>query len=300
MTSKDQNDQKLQDYLQGKDAISEQYRKQSDQVPPDHIDAAILTSSRNAVAAGQGKRPGLFAFRLDMPFAIAAVVVLSVLVVFNIPREETTIIRAPLLDTDDAGVRMQQSATRMGSDGSESGAAAENNLVPFNTGTVPLLGADLASDIAEAAARAVAPELDMAGSVAAPSAPRAFRDETFAAEAAAAIRPELQIQTDEIEGRSRVLLQAVESRSDIDVNDQVTALSLAGEATDPGATLTECTSPRPEVCTFEYLPVCAVRDTGIRCVTTPCDSTELVQYGNACAACSDPDVIGYTQGECMQ
>lgn len=70
--------------------------------------------------------------------------------------------------------------------------------------------------------------------------------------------------------------------------------------TIPGLTIdTECQDPRPEICTREYRPVCALRDTGVRCVTTPCASTEWRTYGNACTACSDADVIGYGDGECL-
>ena len=60
----------------------------------------------------------------------------------------------------------------------------------------------------------------------------------------------------------------------------------------------ECKMPRPEMCTMEYRPVCAVKDTGIRCVTTPCPSEEHKIYGNACSACTDPKVMGYHVGEC--
>jgi hypothetical protein len=49
---------------------------------------------------------------------------------------------------------------------------------------------------------------------------------------------------------------------------------------------------------MEYMPVCGIRDTGIPCVTTPCDSTERVEYPNACNACGDPEVIGYVLGQC--
>jgi hypothetical protein len=59
-----------------------------------------------------------------------------------------------------------------------------------------------------------------------------------------------------------------------------------------------CTDPRPEMCTQQYDPVCATRDTGIRCVTTPCPSSELKTMGNACTACSDPNVSGWVKGEC--
>ena len=59
-----------------------------------------------------------------------------------------------------------------------------------------------------------------------------------------------------------------------------------------------CSEPRPEVCTAQYVPVCATRDTGVRCVTTPCPSTERKTMGNSCSACSDPKVISYVPGEC--
>jgi hypothetical protein len=60
----------------------------------------------------------------------------------------------------------------------------------------------------------------------------------------------------------------------------------------------ECVDPRPELCTQDYRPVCGLRDTGIRCVTTPCDSTEWKTYSNGCTACSDPDVERYRPGAC--
>lgn len=59
-----------------------------------------------------------------------------------------------------------------------------------------------------------------------------------------------------------------------------------------------CEEPRPEMCTQQHEPVCASRDTGIRCVTTPCDSTEWKTYSNACMACADHDVYGYKNNAC--
>jgi len=61
---------------------------------------------------------------------------------------------------------------------------------------------------------------------------------------------------------------------------------------------TQCKDPRPQMCTKEYRPVCATRDTGVRCVTTPCPSTELVTKGNACTACADEKVFSYIEGAC--
>ncbi|MGI0117158.1 hypothetical protein [Zooshikella sp. RANM57] len=60
-----------------------------------------------------------------------------------------------------------------------------------------------------------------------------------------------------------------------------------------------CPETRPEACTRHYQPVCAERDTGVRCVTTPCDeAVEWVQKSNSCEACADGKVYGYYPGEC--
>lgn len=61
---------------------------------------------------------------------------------------------------------------------------------------------------------------------------------------------------------------------------------------------TQCKDPRSAMCTKEYRPVCATRDTGVRCVTTPCPSTELVTKSNACTACADEKVSSYVLGRC--
>ncbi|MEE9304435.1 MAG: hypothetical protein V3U84_11735 [Thiotrichaceae bacterium] len=60
----------------------------------------------------------------------------------------------------------------------------------------------------------------------------------------------------------------------------------------------ECKDPRKQACTKEYRPVCAVKDTGVRCVTTPCPSTEKVTYANKCTACADAKVYSYVVGAC--
>ena len=59
-----------------------------------------------------------------------------------------------------------------------------------------------------------------------------------------------------------------------------------------------CEEPRPEICAQNYDPVCAQRDTGVRCVITPCESTEAREYPNACGACRDPKVHSYSAGPC--
>jgi len=60
----------------------------------------------------------------------------------------------------------------------------------------------------------------------------------------------------------------------------------------------QCQDPRPQICTREFRPVCAQRDLGIRCVTSPCPTIERVTKPNACVACSDKSVQEFTQGAC--
>ncbi|HFC92635.1 MAG TPA: hypothetical protein ENJ51_07465 [Leucothrix mucor] len=68
----------------------------------------------------------------------------------------------------------------------------------------------------------------------------------------------------------------------------------------PIGTYTECKDPRPEVCTKEFRPVCSKVDTGVRCVTTPCPSTENKTYSNACTACAEPKVYGFWKNACLE
>nr|CAA6830342.1 MAG: Unknown protein [uncultured Thiotrichaceae bacterium] len=64
------------------------------------------------------------------------------------------------------------------------------------------------------------------------------------------------------------------------------------------AAFVQCNAPRPEICYEIYQPVCALRDTGVRCTTTPCPSTERVSYPNDCKACADSIVYGFQRGDC--
>ena len=59
-----------------------------------------------------------------------------------------------------------------------------------------------------------------------------------------------------------------------------------------------CEEPRPKRCAPGGDPVCAQRDTGIRCVTTPCDSSEERAYPSACHACRDTEVFSWSRGPC--
>ncbi len=60
----------------------------------------------------------------------------------------------------------------------------------------------------------------------------------------------------------------------------------------------ECPKQRGEFCIELYDPVCAVKDTGIRCIKAPCPATENVTFANSCKACSDVKVSGYESGAC--
>ncbi len=58
----------------------------------------------------------------------------------------------------------------------------------------------------------------------------------------------------------------------------------------------KCKAPRPEVCSVIVNPVCATKDTGMRCFKAPCPATKKVTYSNACSACADEKVYGYLSG----
>lgn len=70
--------------------------------------------------------------------------------------------------------------------------------------------------------------------------------------------------------------------------------------TKPTGIYTECKDPRTKACTREFRPVCGRVDTGVRCVTTPCPSTENKTYSNFCTACADADVYGYWKNACPE
>ncbi|RRC98078.1 hypothetical protein [Amphritea balenae] len=47
-------------------------------------------------------------------------------------------------------------------------------------------------------------------------------------------------------------------------------------------------SSRPQICTRDYRPVCSQ------------GQQPAMTYGNACSACADPSVTGYTPGACSR
>lgn len=58
---------------------------------------------------------------------------------------------------------------------------------------------------------------------------------------------------------------------------------------------TSCPNLRPQICTADSTVVCAYRE--IVCTSLPCNSYETIS--NACTACSDKTVVGYTNGPCV-
>ncbi len=52
---------------------------------------------------------------------------------------------------------------------------------------------------------------------------------------------------------------------------------------------------RPEACTMQYEPVCGLVE--VQCITTPCNPVPQT-FGNGCGACSNQNVVSYTEGEC--
>ncbi|MCA9642186.1 MAG: hypothetical protein H6718_21735 [Polyangiaceae bacterium] len=76
------------------------------------------------------------------------------------------------------------------------------------------------------------------------------------------------------------------------------------DAGPPGEEFTQCPPRKPDagpvMCTKEYMPVCGLVDTGVRCITTPCPSATKKTFGNKCEACGAQKVIGYTKGACEE
>lgn len=52
---------------------------------------------------------------------------------------------------------------------------------------------------------------------------------------------------------------------------------------------TDCSEPRPQMCTQNHVPVCGADDDG-----------DYDNYSNPCSACSDTDVIKYYMGACLE
>jgi hypothetical protein len=61
----------------------------------------------------------------------------------------------------------------------------------------------------------------------------------------------------------------------------------SSESTPLRGAATLCEEPRPQICTMEYLPVCANLRAG-----------SVKTYASGCSACSDTQVESWIEGEC--
>lgn len=66
----------------------------------------------------------------------------------------------------------------------------------------------------------------------------------------------------------------------------------------PPLPMTECATPRPQMCAQVYEPVCGAVLTGVQCITTPCPATQYQTFSNACNACADARTAAYVAGAC--
>jgi hypothetical protein len=230
---------------------------------------------------------------------------LSVLLVFNIT-DETVQVRydgAPEMDRTAAPSQMEYGEMESNTGIRSEEQAEDTVMMKSEEGTGDNRDRDLPADDAPASRLL---QREVPAMMPAEPPPRDMR---AVPESIAPLSPPPSITT---ESAGRAAGSSTQPRSgeagtgDEAVSDRVE--SPADDGSDQEITVTaarrgspvECTTPRPEFCADIYQPVCAVRDTGVRCITTPCDSTEEVEYGNACEACSDPDVISYTEGRCEQ
>lgn len=83
----------------------------------------------------------------------------------------------------------------------------------------------------------------------------------------------------------------------IDVETKGLAITLQDKNQTVLTRQQEPTDEEPVFCTQQYDPVCAAFDTGLRCITTPCDTFVYKTYGNACTAGAAKSEVLF-KGEC--
>ena len=303
MTGEDKNDNELEAYMQGNDGLSGEYRKAAIESPPAQLDVAILAASRKAVGSKPVGAGASFSRHWHVPASIAAVIVLSVLLVFNIPDDTMRMSYDPGSEIEyrvqeqsiDADVMDNISSSKNAVLMKEEVMTEEKADAPPATLSVapaPLL--EFSADLRQTPADAGRRELESIAP-ARVNAPTSAGPEANELDESLPVQPAMRrMQVEELESP-----QMTDSLMSGAVGEASVEISSANLELAPGTDqMTQCTTPRPEDCSEEFMPVCAVRDTGIRCVTTPCDSTESIEYSNACSACSDVDVISYTLGRC--
>lgn len=330
MTGDKKKDQDLDQYLEGRDGLSQKYHQVSAESPPHNIDEAILASSRKAVSAKPTSVIAPFSSRWHVPMSVAAVVVLSVLVVISIPEYTSEIRYEPAFDisemespgkrasdeTDNNDMfkdqQMPDAAVPSDTQSTQSSGRLELSKQSLNQPQISVSKKIQSSSVPESATVKPAAEINNIQTLTAPAAVENFssNDSIIVEDRDLQLRQrvispdENRILTREVEsvrGQSVDTFEKKESIAEtvLDSAEEIPLQAISRAIEIPQqAEFIECTLPRPQVCTFINMPVCAVRDTGIRCVTTPCNSTERINYANACSACSDPNVLSYTDGVC--
>ncbi|MCG8324095.1 MAG: hypothetical protein MI673_01140 [Thiotrichales bacterium] len=86
MTDK-KTDQDLQAYLDGSSDISRAYKEKANERSPQHVDAAILAAARRSVESGPRAAFSPFSSNWHVPASLAAVLVLSVGLVFTVQEQ---------------------------------------------------------------------------------------------------------------------------------------------------------------------------------------------------------------------
>jgi hypothetical protein len=85
--SEQKDNQELEEYLKGQSELSRQYRAESGNEPPEHLDAAILSAAKKAIE-NQGAGGGPSTTRWYVPLSLAAVLVISFSLVFRVYDQE--------------------------------------------------------------------------------------------------------------------------------------------------------------------------------------------------------------------
>lgn len=84
-----------------------------------------------------------------------------------------------------------------------------------------------------------------------------------------------------------ITLKAIGEDGSIGFTHSLRLDELQPGANDATKQWTQCTDPRPQVCTMDYRPVCAKKKDG-----------SLETYSNGCIACDDQEVVGHIEGAC--
>lgn len=135
-------DEALDGYPEGDSGLSASYRQAASELPPQHLDRAILSASRKALRARKHLAFSPFASDWHIPVSLAAILVLSVALVVTMRREqvpptmEEPVQRIVSPSADDS----RQPATESGMHGNDSALTAP--AIPAQSKVAPPVPAD--------------------------------------------------------------------------------------------------------------------------------------------------------------